>query len=51
MGAKKLTIIIEKDEFGYFAKCNELKGCQTQGKTLSSVLKNIKESILLYLHE
>ncbi|GAB6161606.1 hypothetical protein JCM12298_07650 [Desulfothermus naphthae] len=45
----KVTVIIEKDEFGYYAYCPELKGCHTQGDTLEEVLKNIKEAVELYL--
>ena len=45
----KVTVIIEKDEFGYYAYCPELKGCHTEGDTLDEVLKNIKEAVELYL--
>ena len=45
----KVTVIIEKDEFGYYTYCPELKGCHTQGDTLDEVLKNIKEAVELYL--
>ena len=45
----KVTVIIEKDEFGYYAYCPELKGCHTQGDSLDEVLKNIKEVVELYL--
>ncbi|OAQ20030.1 type II toxin-antitoxin system HicB family antitoxin [Thermosulfurimonas dismutans] len=45
----KVTVIIEKDEFGYYAYCPELKGCHTQGDTLDEVLENIKEAVELYL--
>ena len=45
----KVTVIIEKDQFGYYAYCPELKGCHTQGETLEEVLKNIKEAIELYI--
>ncbi|MBO8143304.1 MAG: type II toxin-antitoxin system HicB family antitoxin [Thermodesulfobacterium sp.] len=45
----KVTVIIEKDEFGYYAYCPELKGCHTQGDTLDEVLQNIKEAVELYL--
>ncbi|RKX57798.1 MAG: type II toxin-antitoxin system HicB family antitoxin [Thermodesulfobacteriota bacterium] len=45
----KVTVIIEKDEFGYYAYCPELKGCHTQGDSLDEVLKNIKEAVELYL--
>ncbi|WP_297212682.1 MULTISPECIES: type II toxin-antitoxin system HicB family antitoxin [Thermodesulfovibrio] len=45
----KLTVIIEKDEHGYFAYCPELKGCHTQGDTFDEAMANIKEAIELYL--
>ncbi len=45
----KVSIVIEKDQNGYFAFCPELKGCHTQGDTLEEVLENIKEAIELYL--
>ena len=45
----KVTVIIEKDEFGYYAYCPELKGCHTQGDSLDEVFKNIKEAVELYL--
>jgi predicted RNase H-like HicB family nuclease len=47
--SKRLNIIIEKDEFGYYAYCPDLDGCQTQGETLDEVTENIKEAIELYL--
>ncbi|QQS36789.1 MAG: type II toxin-antitoxin system HicB family antitoxin [Ignavibacteriales bacterium] len=47
--SKRLNIIIEKDEFGYYAYCPDLEGCQTQGDTLDEVSENIKEAIELYL--
>ena len=45
----KVNIIIEKNQFGYYAFCPELKGCHTQGDSLEEVLENIKEAIELYL--
>lgn len=45
----KVSIIIEKDEFGYYAFCPELEGCQTQGDSYEEVIDNIKEAIELYL--
>jgi len=45
----KVNVIIEKDEYGYYAYCPELEGCQTQGDTLEEILCNIKEAIELYL--
>lgn len=45
----KVNVVIEKDEYGYYAYCPELEGCQTQGDTLEEVLANMKEAIDLYL--
>ena len=45
----KVNVVIEKDEYGYYAYCPELEGCQTQGDTLEKVLGNIREAIELYL--
>jgi predicted RNase H-like HicB family nuclease len=45
----KVNIIIEKDMYGYYAYCPELKGCHSQGDSLEEVLSNIKEAIELYL--
>lgn len=45
----KISIVIEKDEYGYYAYCPELDGCQSQGDSLDEVLANIKEAIELYL--
>lgn len=45
----KVSIVIEKDEHGYFAYCPELKGCHSQGDTIEEVMANIREAIELYL--
>jgi len=45
----KVSVIIEKDEHGYYAYCPELEGCQTQGDSLEEVLGNIREAAELYL--
>jgi predicted RNase H-like HicB family nuclease len=45
----KVNIIIEKDEFGYYAYCPEFQGCQTQGDTFEEVMGNIKEAVELYI--
>lgn len=46
---RKATVVIEKDEHGFYAWCPELKGCQSQGLTLEEVMANIKEAAELYL--
>lgn len=45
----KVSIVIEKDENGYYAFCPELEGCQSQGESYEEVLANVKEAIALYL--
>ncbi len=47
--AEKVSVVIEKDSFGYFAYSPELEGCQTQGDSLEEVIANIREAIELYL--
>ncbi|MCK4559281.1 MAG: type II toxin-antitoxin system HicB family antitoxin [Calditrichia bacterium] len=47
--AYKVGVVIEKDEYGYYAYCPELEGCQSQGDTFEEVSHNIKEAIGLYL--
>jgi predicted RNase H-like HicB family nuclease len=43
------SVVIEKDEHGFYAWCPDLKGCQSQGDTLEEAITNIKEAIDLYL--
>jgi predicted RNase H-like HicB family nuclease len=45
----KVSVIIEKDENGYYAYCPNLEGCQTQGDSLEEITINIQEAIDLYL--
>ncbi|MEE9615178.1 MAG: type II toxin-antitoxin system HicB family antitoxin [Thermodesulfobacteriota bacterium] len=45
----KVSIVIEKDEHGFYAYCPELDGCQTEGDTLDEVMANAREAIELYL--
>lgn len=45
----KVSIVIEKDEHGYYAYSPELEGCQSQGDSVEETIANIKEAIELYL--
>ena len=45
----KASIIIEKDENGYYAFSPDLIGCQSQGDTLDEAVANIKEAAELYV--
>jgi predicted RNase H-like HicB family nuclease len=46
---RKASVVVEKDEHGFYAWCPELKGCQSQGTTIEDALANIREAIELYL--
>lgn len=45
------TIIIEKDEDGYFAYCPQLQGCYSQGENYEEALENIKDAIRLHMDD
>jgi predicted RNase H-like HicB family nuclease len=47
----RFSVVVEKDSDGYFARCNELQGCYTQGETYEEVLENIKDVISLHVNE
>lgn len=50
--AHKISVVIEKDEFGYYAYCPVLVGCQSQGESLDEVpstIKDIKEAVDAYI--
>jgi len=51
MKVYRLSVVIEKDENGYFAFCPELQGCYTQGETYEEVLKNIKDAMHLHIED
>ena len=46
---RKVSVVIEQDENGCYAWCPELKGCQSQGKTIEETLANVREAIELFL--
>ncbi len=45
----KVSVVVERDEHGYYAYCPELEGCHTQGESLDEVMSNIREAAELYL--
>lgn len=45
----KVSIVIEKDQYGYYAYCPELKGCHSQGDTFEETMENMREAVNLYL--
>ncbi|MGC9973140.1 MAG: type II toxin-antitoxin system HicB family antitoxin [Bryobacteraceae bacterium] len=46
---RKVSVVIEQDEHGCYAWRPELKGCQSQGKTVEETLANIREAMELFL--
>lgn len=46
---RKASVVIERDEHGFYAWCPELKGCQSQRASVEDALANIREAIELYL--
>ena len=47
---RELTVIIERDEDGYFiGTVPELKGCHTQASSLDELMERMKEAALLCL--
>ncbi len=51
MAVYRFTVVIERDEEGYFALCPELQGCYTQGATYEEALENIKDAIRLHVED
>ncbi|MGO9612461.1 MAG: type II toxin-antitoxin system HicB family antitoxin [Dissulfurispiraceae bacterium] len=48
--AKEFTVIIERDEDGYYvSEVPELRGCHTQAKSLDKLMERTKEAIQLCL--
>jgi predicted RNase H-like HicB family nuclease len=47
----RFSVVIERDEDGYFAFCPELQGCYTQGETYEEVLENVRDAIRLYVED
>ena len=46
---QKFSVIIERDNAGYYVYCPDLPGCQSQGDSLEEAVANIREAIALYL--
>jgi predicted RNase H-like HicB family nuclease len=45
----KISVVLEKDDDGYYAWCPELKGCQSQGSSFEEALANIREAVEFFL--
>ena len=50
--ARKFTVVIERDEDGYYvATVPALKGCHTQAKNLDTLMKRVREVAELCLED
>jgi len=47
----RFSVVIERDEEGYFAFCPELQGCYTQGRTYEEVLEGVRDAIRLHVED
>jgi len=44
-----VNLVYDDDYHGYVADVPQLPGCMSQGKTIESALRNVKEAIALYI--
>ena len=51
MKSYRISVVIEKDEDGYFAFSPELQGCYTQGDTYEEAVNNIRDAIKLHIED
>lgn len=51
MPTYRFSIVIEKDQDGYFVFCPELQGCYSQGETYEEALQNIRDAIALHIKD
>ncbi len=51
MKTYRFSVIIEKDEKGYYVFCPDLQGCYTQGHTHEEALENIKDALQLHIKD
>ena len=49
MKTYRFSVVVEKDQDGYFAFCPELQGCYTQGDTYEEAVENIKDAVRLHV--
>lgn len=47
----RLSVVIERDEDGYFAYCPQLKGCYTQGESYEEALENVQDAVRLHIKD
>jgi len=47
----RFSVVIEKDNDGYYAFSPELQGCYSQGDTYEETLENIRDAIRLHVED
>jgi predicted RNase H-like HicB family nuclease len=47
----RFSVVVERDEEGYFVFCPELQGCYSQGETYEEALENIEDAIRLHVED
>ena len=47
----KFSVVVEREEGGYFASCPALPGCYTRGASPGEVLRGIREAIRVHLED
>ena len=45
------SVVIERDEDGYFAFSPELQGCYSQGETYEEALENVRDALRLHVED
>jgi predicted RNase H-like HicB family nuclease len=45
------SVIVRRDADGYWARCPELQGCYTQGRTYEEALANLREVVGLHVED
>lgn len=51
MMKKTYTIIVHKEDNGFWAECSEIEGCFAQAKSIEELKKLMAESICLYYND
>ena len=51
MTTYRFSVVIEKDEDGYFGVCPSLQGCYTRGETYEEVLAQLRDAIRLHVED
>ncbi len=45
----RVSFVIEKDRYGYYAFSPEIEGCRTEGNSLEEVIEQMRKSVAQYL--